>query len=292
MTRSKRSPAAAQAGSISAALPTRAMESGLAGGRGRPGPGERLDGVAGQPVDIADLEPTAGAGLVDLDRDAHAVVHGHGQRLGAAHPAQAGGQRHRPAQDPAEVLPGGLGECLVRPLQDPLRPDVDPRPGGHLAIHRQALPFELAEDVPGRPLADEVRVGDEHPRRPRVGPHHAHRLAATGRAASRRRPTVGARGRWRRSLPRPRGSAGPAVDDEVVGVLGDLRVEVVHEHPKRGFLLPAAARQGGAARCADRPRAVGQCVVRRRGHRDSLTTGPSHATRQGPVRRSGAHRRR
>ena len=50
---------------------------------------------------------------------------------------------------------------------------------------------------------------------------------------------------------RPRRPAGPAVDDEVVRVLGDLRVEVVHEHPERGFLLPAAAGQLGAARGAD-----------------------------------------
>ena len=30
--------------------------------------------------------------------------------------------------------------------------------------------------------------------------------------------------------------AGPAVDHEVVGILGDLRVEVVHQHPERRFL--------------------------------------------------------
>ena len=52
--------------------------------------------------------------------------------------------------------------------------------------------------------------------------------------------------------PRSRGPARPAVDDEVVGPLGDLRVEVVHEHPQRGFLLPAAAGELGAARGADR----------------------------------------
>ena len=40
---------------------------------------------------------------------------------------------------------------------------------------------------------------------------------------------------------------GAAVDDEVVRVLGDLRIEVVHEHPERGFLLPALAGDLGAA---------------------------------------------
>ena len=54
-----------------------------------------------------------------------------------------------------------------------------------------------------------------------------------------------------------RGPAGAAVDDEVVGVLGDLRVEVVHEHPERRLLLPAAAAELAAARGADRAGADG-----------------------------------
>ena len=58
-------------------------------------------------------------------------------------------------------------------------------------------------------------------------------------------------------LPAPRGAAGAAVDDEVVRVLGDLRVEVVHEHPQHGLLLPAAGRERGAARGADGARAGG-----------------------------------
>ena len=98
MTTSKRSPAAAQAGSISAALPTSAIEIGLARPRPPRGPSARASaGIAGQPVDVADVEPPPGAGLVDLDREADAVVHRHGERLGAAHPAEAGGQR-RPAR--------------------------------------------------------------------------------------------------------------------------------------------------------------------------------------------------
>ena len=34
--------------------------------------------------------------------------------------------------------------------------------------------------------------------------------------------------------------------------LGDLRVEVVHQHPQRCLREPAACRKRGAARCADR----------------------------------------
>src|SRR5699024_2207122 len=48
-------------------------------------------------------------------------------------------------------------------------------------------------------------------------------------------------------LPRPCGAAGPAVDDEVVRTLGDLRVQVVHEHAQRRLGLPASGGQVGAA---------------------------------------------
>ena len=54
------------------------------------------------------------------------------------------------------------------------------------------------------------------------------------------------------ALPVARGLAGPAVDDEVLRPLGDLGVEVVHEHAQGGLLHPALARAGGAPRRADR----------------------------------------
>src|SRR5207302_550005 len=42
----------------------------------------------------------------------------------------------------------------------------------------------------------------------------------------------------------------PAVHDEILGPLGHLRIEVVHEHPERGLLGPSPAGQprppGGA----------------------------------------------
>ena len=57
------------------------------------------------------------------------------------------------------------------------------------------------------------------------------------------------------------GAPGPAVDDEVVRVLGDLGIEVVHEHPQDRFLLPAAAGQLGAAGRPDGPGAVGRGSV-------------------------------
>jgi hypothetical protein len=223
----------------------------LAAGGGGAGPAERLARVIGEPVDVADVEATARPRLVDLDGDADAFVHRHRQRLGATHPAKAGRQRHGPAEGPAEVLPGDLGKGLVRTLEDALRPDVDPRPRGHLAVHHQAALLEVAEDLPGRPAADEVRIGDEDPRRPRMGAHDPDRLARL----HQQRLVVGEGAQFAddrvERLPRTRGAAGPTVDDEVVRVLGHLGIEVVHEHPERGFLLPATACQLAAARRAD-----------------------------------------
>ena len=88
----------------------------------------------------------------------------------------------------------------------------------------------------------------QHARRHLVGAEDADRLAALHEQrlvvlepAQRRDDRV-------EGLPRARGAPGAAVDDEIGGILGDLGVEVVHEHAQRGLLQPALAGQLGAAR--------------------------------------------
>ena len=188
-------------------------------GRPRPRRRERLRGVVGEPVDVADVEPPSRPRLVDLDRDAGALVHRHGQRLRAAHPAQAGGQRHGPPQAAAEVLARELGERLVGALEDPLGADVDPGAGRHLAVHRQAFALELAERVPGRPACRRGSSSRSARAAPTRGSGTPRRACPTGRGASRRRRAGGARGRSRRRPPscappgrsrrRRRGGRGP-----------------------------------------------------------------------------------
>ena len=204
---------------------------------------DRVLEVVGFLVEVARLQPAGDPLAVDLDAERDAAVHRDRQRLRAAHPAEPGGDGDRPGQRAAVAPAGDLGEALVGPLHDALAADVDPGAGGHLPVHRQPLGFELAELVPVVPVADQVRVGDQDARRPLVGAHHADRLARLDeqrlvvlqrlqRADDR---VVG--------LPGARRAAGAAVDDEVLGALGDGRVEVVHQHPHRGLLRPALAGQ-------------------------------------------------
>ena len=192
------------------------------------------------------VDPALDAGLVALDADHDAVVHGDGERLRAAHAAEAGGHGDGAGQRAVEPLVGDGGERLEGALEDALGADVDPRAGGHLAVHRQAEVLEPAELLPVGPVADQVGVGDQHPRRPRVGPHHADRLAGL----HEHRLVVLERGQGAHQrvvrLPVARRLAGAAVDDEVLGALGVLGVEVVHQHPQRRLGLPRLRGQLGA----------------------------------------------
>ena len=197
------------------------------------------------------LDAARDARGIDVDDEADAAVQGDRERLRAAHAAAAAGQRQRARQRPAEALLRDGGERLVGALDDPLGADVDPRAGRHLAVHRQPEVLEPAELGPVRPVADQVGVGDEHARRPLVRLHDAdrpagldeHRLVLLER---RQGAHHGVEGR-----PVARGLARAAVDDQVVGPLGDLGVEVVHQHPQRRLGGPRLRGQLGAARSAD-----------------------------------------
>src|SRR3954447_20085165 len=52
-------------------------------------------------------------------------------------------------------------------------------------------------------------------------------------------------------LPVSRGASGPTVNNESVRILRHVGIEIVHEHAKRGFLVPAFATLLSAARRAN-----------------------------------------
>ena len=228
-----------QAGTTSAALARSPMLTRPPLGLGAVGAGDGVVQVLGHLVQVAGLQPPLDAVAVDVDAQRHPAVHGDGQRLRASHAAEPRGEGDGAGQRPAEVPAGDLGEALVGPLQDPLRADVDPRPRRHLAVHREAHLLQPSELVPRPPLRHQVGVGDEHPRRPLVGPEHTDRLAGLDQhrlvgLQAPERADHGVEG-----VPGPRRPARPAVDHQVVRPLGHLRVQVVHQHPHGRLLRPA-----------------------------------------------------
>ena len=236
------------------------------------------------------LDPALDARRVALDADRDAVVHRHRERLRAAHAAEAGGQRDGPGQRAAELLVGDRREGLVGALQDALGADVDPRAGRHLAVHRQPEVLEPAELLPVGPVADQVGVRDQHPRRPLVGLHHADRLAGLDehRLVVRQRPQRAHQRVVR--LPVARRLAGAAVDDEVLGALGVVGVEVVHQHPQRRLGLPRAAGQLGAGGGVDGSRVM--TVLRSRTRRPRARRRTGRARRRPRSRARGGGRGR
>ena len=164
---------------------------------------------------------------------------------------------------------GERGEGLECALQDSLRADVDPRAGGHLAVHHQALAVELVEVLPRGPFAYEVGVGDDDARGHFVSGKDGDGLAGLDEQRVFRAEALEFADDGVEALPVARGAADAAVDDEVLRALGDFGIEVVHQAAEGGFLLPAFAAELVAARGAD----DGGCGAG--GHGELRPDGPS-----------------
>ena len=149
---------------------------GLALGAGLVSPGQGLVQVGGHAVAEALGHLALDAFGAHLHVKDHPFVHGHRHRLGAAHAPHPGGEDQLAPQrgDPV-VLLGCRQVGLVSALQDTLGADVDPRAGGHLAVHHQARPVQRVELLLGGPAGDQVGVGDDHPRGVGEGFGHVHR---------------------------------------------------------------------------------------------------------------------
>ena len=184
---------------------------------------------------------------------ARGAGHRRRERLRAAHAAEAGGENPSSPKIAAVVPAAHLDEGLVGALHDALRADIDPGAGGHLAVHHEPLAIELVEVVPGRPVRHEVGVGDQDARRVGMGAEHADRLARLDEqglvaleAPQRRDDAV-------ERLPVARGAADAAIDDQLARPLGDVGIEIVHQHAHRRFGEPALGAELGSARgCGSR----------------------------------------
>ena len=210
----------------------------------------QVDGLVealGPHVKVARGQALLDARGVDVGRQEGGAVHDRRQGLGPAHAPETPADHQPPVERPAEALLGHRREGLVGALHDALAADVDPRTGGHLAVHHQARALELVEVLPGGPAPHQVAVGDQHPRRVGVRAEHAHRPA---RLHQQRLVGVHLPQRGDDAVevaPGARGAPRAAVHDQVLGILGHLGIEVVHQHPQRRLGEPALAAQLGAA---------------------------------------------
>ena len=99
---------------------------------------ERFVDAGGAVIEIARGEAFLDRAFLHFDGDAVRAGHDRGERLCAAHPAEAGGEDPLAGEVAAIMLAAHFGEGFEGALHDALGADVDPRAGGHLAVHHQA----------------------------------------------------------------------------------------------------------------------------------------------------------
>jgi len=119
--------------------------------------------VAGDEVDPAIAKTALGPLRVYLDDEGTTPVLCHGEALGAAHPAQTGGEHPLPRERAAEMSCADCSKGLVGEAEDALRADVEPACRRHLAVHGQPGVLEPAERVLVRPGRHDHGCRDEHP---------------------------------------------------------------------------------------------------------------------------------
>ncbi len=203
-------------------------------------------------VDVTRLQAEVDARFIAFDGDHREARHRRRERLRAAHAAEA------TCQDPAalriaiEVLVRHREERLVRALHDALAADVDPAARRHLAVHHQALAVEFVEMIPVRPVRHEVRIREQHARCVGMRAEYANRLARLNQQRLVLFEVLQRREDLIEAIPVTRRAPDAAVHDERMRMLGHFRVQIVLDHPVRGFRDPGLAGFLAAARCADR----------------------------------------
>ena len=213
--------------------------------------GKRLIESRGLFVEIARAQPHLDARRLAFDREAGHAGHHRGERLRAAHAAEARRQNPAPGEIAAKMLATHFGKGLVGALNDALATDIDPRAGRHLAVHHEALAIERVEMVPGRPVRHQIGIGDQHARRVGMGAEDADGFAGLHEQCLVIFETLQRRDDAVKAFPVACGAADAAVDDKFARPLRDIGVEVVHQHAHRRFGQPALRRNIRSVRRAD-----------------------------------------
>jgi hypothetical protein len=160
-------------------------------------------------VAVAGLQALLDARRVDLHAEDRAAVHGRGERLRPAHPAESGGEHEAAGERPAEVLAAPPRRtsrtCPARSPASRCR-STSPRSSARTSSGRPAPARESGPRWPTGPPGCCSRSARAVPTCACGTPRRACRSA---RAASRRPRARAASGRWRRTLPVARRLAVP-----------------------------------------------------------------------------------
>ena len=202
-------------------------------------------------VQISGAKPHFDTAWLTLDGQTGEARHGRCERLRAAHSAQTRGEDPAACEIAVVVLAPHLDEGFVGALHDALRADVDPRARRHLAVHHQALAIEFMKVLPGRPMGDQIGIGDQHTGRVGVGLENAGGLAGLHEQRLIALQTPERRSDLVEGVPIAGGAADAAVDHQFAGPFGDIRVEIVHQHAQRRFRQPRFCGQFRAVRGAN-----------------------------------------
>src|SRR5438874_3242117 len=146
------------------------------------------------------------------------------------------------------MFPPGRRKSFKRPLNDSLAADVNPRSGCHLSVHRQSHPLEAIELGVVVPLADEIRICDQDPRCFTVRPEFADRFSRLDKERFVVFQFTQRADDCIECFPASGGATSSTVNHELIRILCDVRIEIVHQHPHCRFLMPAFARGLSAAR--------------------------------------------
>ena len=126
------------------------------------------------------------------------------------------------------MLTPGLNEGFISPLHDALAADVDPAPGGHLAVHRQPFGVQFVEVFPGSPMWHQVGVGNQHARCVVVSFEYAYRFSGLDQQR-----LIGLQFGQRVddgviAFPVPCGAANPAVNHQLMWIFRHIGIQIIH----------------------------------------------------------------
>ncbi len=137
---------------------------------------ERLIKGAGLPVQVTRAQPHLDAAWLAFDCKHRRSGHRRRQWLGAAHATETGRQDPLSGEAATIMTAAHLDKGLIRPLNDALAADVDPRSCRHLAEHHQPALVQFIELIERCPVRHQVRIRNQHARRIWMGAENSDRL--------------------------------------------------------------------------------------------------------------------